>query len=72
MFVARFTKEILGIQKQTDGYYIVAYISGLQFGRFLKDLIDSLPSTLANLIGRAKRFDMVNAKRGREQSDDGS
>nr|GEV94790.1 DnaJ homolog subfamily C member 7-like [Tanacetum cinerariifolium] len=30
--------------------------------RFLKDLIDNVPSTLEDLMGRAKSYDMMNAK----------
>ncbi|GKE56645.1 polynucleotidyl transferase, ribonuclease H-like superfamily protein [Tanacetum coccineum] len=72
MFVARFKERILRIRKRTDGYLIAAFISGLQSGRFLNDLMDSLPSTLEDLMGRAESFDIMYAKRGREQSDDGS
>ncbi|GKE28067.1 hypothetical protein Tco_1443451, partial [Tanacetum coccineum] len=47
-----------------------AFIRGLQSGRFLKDLMDSLPFTLEDLMGRAESFDMMNVKRGREQESD--
>nr|GEY10415.1 hypothetical protein [Tanacetum cinerariifolium] len=40
-----------------------AFIRGLQSGRFLKELMDSIPSTLENLIGRSESFDVMNAKR---------
>ncbi|GJW01967.1 inositol transporter 1-like protein isoform X1, partial [Tanacetum coccineum] len=40
-----------------------AFIRGLQSGRFLKELMDSLSSTLEDLIGRSESFDMMNAKR---------
>ncbi|GJU38340.1 hypothetical protein Tco_1191297 [Tanacetum coccineum] len=46
----RFTKEFLGIRKQTDGHLMEAFVSSLQSGRFLKGLMDSLPSTLEDLI----------------------
>ncbi|GJS63602.1 hypothetical protein Tco_0678166 [Tanacetum coccineum] len=41
----------------------------LAFKRFL---MDNITSTLEDLIGRAESYDMMNAKRGCEQSDDGS
>ncbi|GKB96541.1 hypothetical protein Tco_0982678, partial [Tanacetum coccineum] len=40
--------------------------------RFLKDLMDNIPSTLEDLMGSAKIYAMMDAKRGCEQSDDGS
>nr|GEY59292.1 hypothetical protein [Tanacetum cinerariifolium] len=33
-------------------------------GRFLMDLMDNIPSTLEDLMGRAESYDMMNAKRG--------
>ncbi|GKB15832.1 DnaJ domain, zinc finger, CCHC-type, tetratricopeptide-like helical domain protein, partial [Tanacetum coccineum] len=45
------------------GNLMEAFIRGLQSGRFLKELMDSLPSTLEDLIGRSESFDMMNAKR---------
>ncbi|GJX88855.1 hypothetical protein Tco_0340869 [Tanacetum coccineum] len=46
------------------GNLMEAFIRGLQSGRFLKELMHGLSSTLEDLIGRSESFDMMNAKRG--------
>nr|GEV24073.1 protein transport protein SEC31 homolog B-like isoform X1 [Tanacetum cinerariifolium] len=45
------------------GNLMEAFIRGLQSGRFLKELMDSISSTLEDSIGRSESFDMMNAKR---------
>ncbi|GJR15304.1 RNA polymerase II C-terminal domain phosphatase-like protein 1 [Tanacetum coccineum] len=46
------------------GNLMEAFIRGLQSGRFLKELMHGLSSTLEDLISRSESFDMMNAKRG--------
>ena len=71
-YLTRFTAESNKVDRFDDGDAITAIIEGLRTGDFLKSVVGRVPSTMAELMNRAKTFmgveDYLDDRRSSNQS----
>ena len=71
-YLTRFTAESNKVDRFDDGDAITAIIEGLCTGDFLKSVVGRVPSTMAELMNRAKTFmgveDYLDGRRSGHQS----